>query len=211
MRKKSLILLAICFFIYNPLIGDNQDNNQILASELSFSREEIRFDTTLVGKSNTDSVTIYNTGIEDIFIDSIFTIFDQFSILSYDTLISPADSMIIHAIFNPDQQGEQWDSIFVTYHPEDYSFTSLYMSGFGSLPEPDLEVGKTVLIFNDTEYGLSDSLQLAIWNAGDTLLQITQIYADLDEYTVSFSDTSIFPGDTVNLLVQFSPAGRGIF
>jgi predicted outer membrane repeat protein len=211
MRKISLILLAICFFISNPIIGDNQNNGQIMAAELSFSREEIRFDTTLVGKSDTDFVVIYNTRIEDLFIDSIFTFFDQFTVLPYDTLISPSDSTVIHAVFSPEQQGEQWDSIFVIYHPEDYSFIHMYISGFGSLPEPDLEVDPSVLIFNDTEVGFSDSLQLAIWNAGDTLLQITKIYADLDEYTVSFSDTSVLPGETVNLIVQFSPTRRELF
>ena len=85
---------------------------------------------------------------------------------------------------------------------------ALYYDQGGSIPQPQIELSVSELVFDSTFVGETDSLAFIITNAGDADLILYEVFCNLQDIFLidwNLRDTLVVPGDSLEIQVVFSP------
>ena len=114
------------WFVDNVYLG-------LPAPAIAASEDTVRFDTTLVGNSSIASLSITNSGLDDLTVsDVISTNATVFSVDTTSFTLSPGSSLAVNVTFTPNQSGLLTGSLqFVSNDPVTDTLT-IYLEGVGS-------------------------------------------------------------------------------
>ncbi|KUG24742.1 hypothetical protein ASZ90_005446 [hydrocarbon metagenome] len=80
-----------------------------------------------------------------------------------------------------------------------------------SLNTPVFHTNKSTVTFDDVQIGTMEQRNVIIYNLGNALLSIESIFATDTNFSVSHNSAAIFPGDSISLIIEFSPSKTGLY
>ncbi len=162
----------------------------------------LEFDTVFVAESGVLSLTISNDGNAPLLIDSIYTTSPLFEVSFTDSLIETTADLQI--TFTPAEFGEVSDILYISSNDPDDGLMEIPLSGFGYYLSPDIELESTSIDFGGVMDGLTSVEVFHIYNMGAGVLELDSVYCT-ENFTVSETDGSVAPGESLALEVSFSP------
>ncbi len=105
-----------------------------LIAKIYIPTAALSFDSTLVDSTSLKYLTIYNQGIVELKIDSIYTDNEQFLVENTPLSILSGDSATIMIHFTPNQQGEISGLLFIQSNDPLQPAVDINLSGVGKIP-----------------------------------------------------------------------------
>jgi hypothetical protein len=173
---------------------------------ISVSSDQLDFGAVGVESESVQTLTIQNTGVNDLQINSIETTDDAFSCSNTSLNLLPDEQQEIEITFLPNEIQEYVAELVLTSNDPDEPILNVNLTGNGvTAGEPDIQVDIEAMDFGQVEVG-QDSLQtLVIQNRGELELEITEITIDSDIFTFTPQISSIEPGGSEEMEVAFVP------
>jgi len=174
--------------------------------QLQFSEDSLFFPDTYVGSEEILALTITNSGENDLIIwEMNFGMPGVFSTTwdPNDSLLVPGEDLVIDVVFAPQAFGIYIDFMEIVCNGID---KSVYL--YGTTFSPEIELSADSLEFADTAVGETDSLELKIYNEGTddlVIFDITNTQTEVFNTDWNQIDSVIVPGDSLELMVYFSP------
>jgi len=178
-------------------------------------RTSIRFGDVVNGKSRKDSVTIVNTGIGPLVINSISTSKSVFTVSPNSGTIAPFGSMKVYVTFAPPLRGFlQWrDLFFMNNTAKGKDSILVDGNGTGVDIKAVFTVSPSLLNFDSVQVGTTKVDTLRVTNTGNTRLNITDVNllkSSSGQFTVWPDFGMLYPGDTEAFAVTFTPTSTGL-
>ncbi|MEM1057290.1 MAG: choice-of-anchor D domain-containing protein [Bacteroidota bacterium] len=185
-----------------------------LAPDITVAPDSLEFGPVLIDEGAEGTVVIRNEGTSDLTVSSLaLTVETEFSILSGSPgVVLPGDSLEVLIEFVPSVSGTLADTLTVLSDDPDEPSIQVELTGLGLAPEitatPDsLGLGAVMI-------GASVQDTVVVRNDGNSGLTITSL--DLaSSSTLAFAiesgggPTVLAPGDSVEVVVSFSPTVEG--
>ncbi len=167
--------------------------------------ESLIFDTTAVGSSSVDMLSITNTGSDTLLIYNLFSPDSIFSVnlSSFDLFLS--ESQDVQVTFTPLQQNAYDGDLFIISNDPDTDTLGLPVAGVGFIPAPEIFVDPMSLTFDTTAVGSSTVKLLSITNIGSDTLLIYNLFSPDSIFSVNTDSLNVLPGDDQIVLVTFVP------
>ena len=167
--------------------------------------ESLIFDTTAVGSSSVDMLSITNTGSDTLLIYNLFSPDSIFSVnlSSFDLL--PSESQDVQVTFTPLQQNAYDGDLFIISNDPDTDTLGLPVAGVGFILAPEIFVDPMSLTFDTTAAGSSNLKLLTIYNIGNATLTISNISSTESVFSTNLTSYDIQPGDSQMVQVAFTP------
>lgn len=186
---------------------------------ISADKESLDFKTVIVGSSRTLSVTISNTGIDDLVVSNLLisgsSLFDLNELVPETPFtVSIGSSVIIPVDFVPYSAEPSAGTLTIESDDPDQPEldVSLSAEGYDLTVKPKINVSTESLDFDKVVYGLTSTLTVIASNTGNTALSISNISItgssdfSLAELDMTFPYSVPF-GSSLNIPVIYNPSG----
>jgi hypothetical protein len=110
------------------------DELSYFASDIGLSQDYLLFDTTTVGDSSSQFLTITNSGNTELIVHSVYTDSSVFQPVDTNFTIGINNSFTFEIFFNPTAGGFVSDTLYISSNDNDESFITVPLSGFGYQP-----------------------------------------------------------------------------
>ena len=167
--------------------------------------ESLIFDTTAVGSSSVDMLSITNTGSDTLLIYNLFSPDSIFSanLSSFDLL--PSESQDIQVTFTPLQQNAYDGDLFIISNDPETDTLVVLLTGVGFILAPEIFVDPMSLTFDTTAAGSSNLKLLTIYNTGNATLTISNISSTESVFSTNLTSYDIQSGYSQMVQVAFTP------
>tara|TARA_B100000745_G_scaffold100261_1_gene63954 strand:+ start:101 stop:1810 length:1710 start_codon:yes stop_codon:yes gene_type:complete len=167
--------------------------------------ESLIFDTTAVGSSSVDMLSITNTGSDTLLIYNLFSPDSIFSanLSSFDLL--PSESQDIQVTFTPLQQNAYDGDLFIISNDPETDTLVVLLTGVGFILSPKISVDPIYLTFDTTAAGSSSLKLLTIYNTGNATLTISNISSTESVFSTNLTSYDIQSGYSQMVQVAFTP------
>ena len=200
---------------FNMLIGSNDPGNAQVsvpctltvngAAAWAIGQTCLDFDSTMIGASDSKTLTISNTGCDTLKITNIQSNVASIVPALTSAYIMPHDTLSIPVVFTPVASGGISGSLTVT---SNIGQTTLCLNAAG-LPAPAISIDQTTLISN-LACEVTETKDIIIRNNGQANLNL-QISPNGNYFiTLSGNSATIIPGDSVIITFSFDKTGLSI-
>ena len=167
--------------------------------------ESLIFDTTAVGSSSVDMLSITNTGSDTLLIYNLFSPDSIFSVNTDSFNILPGDNQIVLVTFVPNQPTDYSSDLFIVNNDPETDTLVVLLTGVGFILAPEIFVDPMSLTFDTTAAGSSNLKLLTIYNIGNATLTISNISSTESVFSTNLTSYDIQPGDSQMVQVAFTP------
>ena len=167
--------------------------------------ESLIFDTTAVGSSSVDMLSITNTGSDTLLIYNLFSPDSIFSVNTDSFNVLPGDSQIVLVTFVPNQPTDYSSDLFIVNNDPETDTLVVLLTGVGFILAPEIFVDPMSLTFDTTAAGSSNLKLLTIYNTGNATLTISNISSTESVFSTNLTSYDIQPGDSQMVQVAFTP------
>ena len=164
------------------------------------------FGNVKLGVSKTDSITITNTGTDNLDITNVTIANMYFKVTPHSGVITPGSSQKFYVTFTPLVVGLQSDYVYFN-HNAGYYTDIVDVRGTGVASK--FSVGPTALNFGNVKIGTSKTDSILVTNSGGDDLIISSISSSNGVFTVTPSNGTILPGSYQKFYITFSPTVIG--
>jgi hypothetical protein len=187
-----------------PLLAEAHAPASIEVEPLSLS-----FGDVLLDGASKGSITIHNTGGDELRVESVATT-APFRPELFNAVVAPGESQTIEVSFEPTALGlERTDLLIASNDPERGTVTvRLDGTGVDHLPRPRVEVSPSALDFGKVRVGEKAETVLSIRNTGTDPLSVTNLVL-LPPFSAPTRGREIPPGSALSLPVTFAPSSPG--
>ncbi|WP_340102436.1 Ig-like domain-containing protein [Rhodohalobacter sp. 8-1] len=168
----------------------------------SISTNSISFGDVKPGSDKTEYVTLTNTGVIDIQVDSVVTSNMAFGVDLQSTSLKPDSSLSIAATFSPDQIGEYNDSLRVYVKDMEAMVVSLDGRGAAAIAE----LGISAQNFGNVKVGETSEKSFWLYNKGNLALSLDALLLKGEVFSTRLSAEQIPAFDSLAVTTSFSPA-----
>jgi len=167
--------------------------------------ESLIFDTTAVGSSSVDMLSVTNTGSDTLLIYNLYSPDSIFSanLSSFDLL--PGESQDIQVTFAPLQQNTYEGDLFIISNDPDTDTLVVLLTGVGFILAPKIFIDPMSLAFDTTAAGSTNLKLLTIYNTGNANLTISNISSTESVFSTNLTSYDIQPEDSQMVQVAFTP------
>src|SRR6185437_1608818 len=221
------ILVAVKFAPTGPgaasgaiSIGSNTANSPgtislsgvCLQALVSASATRVSFGKVVVGNTNTQPITLHNSGNAALTFSQLAARGAGVSLtgLSTSTAIAPNSSATFNAVFTPASSSAVSGSITLVTNGVPSPLV-IDVTGTGSAASTSLGVSPASLNFGTVTPGTSRSLSSTLTNTGNSNINISSVAVTGAGFSASgvSSGTVLMPGQSAALMITFSPASTG--
>jgi len=167
--------------------------------------ESLIFDTTAVGSSSVDMLSITNTGSDTLLIYNLFSPDSIFSVNTDSFNVLPGDNQIVLVTFVPYQPTDYSSDLFIVNNDPETDTLVVLLTGVGFILDPKISVDPIYLAFDTTAAGSSNLKLLTIYNTGNATLTISNISSTESVFSTNLTSYDIQPGDSQMVQVAFTP------
>ena len=167
--------------------------------------ESLIFDTTAVGSSSVDMLSITNTGSDTLLIYNLFSPDSIFSVNTDSLNVLPGDDQIVLVTFVPNQPTDYSSDLFIVNNDPETDTLVVLLTGVGFIRAPEISVDPIYLAFDTTAAGSSNLKLLTIYNTGNATLTISNISSTESVFSTNLTSYDIQPGDSQMVQVAFTP------
>jgi hypothetical protein len=180
-------------------------------AQLTANPTGLRFGTIVIGQSETQPVTLTNSGSSSVTISGMNSNVVAFKVtnLSFPYTLAAGASTSINVTFTPTAKGFVGQAITFASNASNKSLT-LLVAGVGVTSE-SLTPSPTSLSFGNVAVGASSTLPVVLTNSGSTYVVFAQAQTSGTGYTLSGATlpTILAPKQTLTLNVTFTPQSSG--
>jgi len=178
----------------------------------------IDFGSVKVSTSFTETITVKNTGSEDLIIETLSIIGNEFSIKNdtcSDATIPPDNSCTVDIVFSPTSEGDKSATLEIPSNDPDTPIVNVPLSGKGIPPQPNISVALESLNFDTVGVGKTSTQTVTITNTGEAALVIGILSitgTNLDEFSIendTCSNQTIPLNNSCTVDIVFSPTSEG--
>ena len=173
--------------------------------------ESLIFDTTAVGSSSVDMLSITNTGSDTLLIYNLFSPDSIFSVNTDSFNVLPGDSQIVLVTFVPNQPTDYSSDLFIVNNDPETDTLVVLLTGVGFILAPEISVDPIYLAFDTTAAGSSNLKLLTIYNIGNATLTISNISSTESVFSTNLTSYDIQPGNSQMVQVAFTPTETIIY
>lgn len=208
------------------LNGTGRFNENFIAA-INLSQYAIDFGEVYLNEDSVVYLTIYNSGLAELVIDSDISrfsgaggIFFSADSLQNDLLIAPGDSTILGIRFTPVNEGPTEASLHLASNDPNNNETEVTLSGSGAFSDeffPRFGISPSAINFGEVYLNQDSILSLTVYNSG---LANLILYPDSLNFTGSgasyfaidsiITEAVIASGDSLIINVRFSPKTAGL-
>ena len=167
--------------------------------------ESLIFDTTAVGSSSVDMLSITNTGSDTLLIYNLFSPDSIFSVNTDSFNVLPGDNQIVLVTFVPNQPTDYSSDLFIVNNDLETDTLVVLLTGVGFILAPEIFVDPMSITFDTTAAGSSNLKLLTIYNIGNATLTISNISSTESVFSTNLTSYDIQPGDSQMVQVAFTP------
>ncbi len=176
------------------------------------------FGDVTIGESSSMTVTIENTGDDDLKLGQLNlagTDFAKSNDNCANTTVAAGDTCTIKVTFVPQTEGAKNATLSIPSNDPDTATATVTLTGNGIAAVvlvPDISVTPTSHDFGDVEVGDSLSVTVTIENTGDENLELGQLNlagTDFAKSNDNCANTTVAAGDTCTIKVTFVPQTEG--
>ena len=167
--------------------------------------ESLIFDTTAVGSSSVDMLSITNTGSDTLLIYNLFSPDSIFSVNTDSFNVLPGGNQIVLVTFVPNQPTDYSSDLFIVNNDPETDTLVVLLTGVGFILAPEIFVDPMSLTFDTTAAGSSNLKLLTIYNIGNATLTISNISSTESVFSTNLTSYDIQPGDSQMVQVAFTP------
>jgi len=167
--------------------------------------ESLIFDTTAVGSSSVDMLSITNTGSDTLLIYNLFSPDSIFSVNTDSLNVLPGDDQIVLVTFVPNQPTDYSSDLFIVNNDPETDTLVVLLTGVGFIRAPEISVDPIYLAFDTTAAGSSNLKLLTIYNTGNATLTISNISSTESVFSTNLTSYDIQSGDSQMVQVAFTP------
>jgi hypothetical protein len=172
----------------------------------------VAFGNVVVGSSNSDVVTLKNTGNATLSFSQVSVSGSGFSTsgLSTSSTVPAGGSLNFDAVFTPASATSASGSITLATNGSPAQI-SIPLTGTGTAATQTLSVSSSSLSFGNVQVGSTNTLTASITNSGNSNLSISGVTVTGAGYTTSgvTSGMILSPSQSVTLTVNFAPTSLG--
>ena len=173
--------------------------------------ESLIFDTTAVGSSSVDMLSITNTGSDTLLIYNLFSPDSIFSVNTDSFNVLPGDNQIVLVTFVPNQPTDYSSDLFIVNNDPETDTLVVLLTGVGFILAPEISVAPIYLAFDTTAAGSSNLKLLTIYNTGNATLTISNISSTESVFSTNLTSYDIQPGNSQMVQVAFTPTETIIY
>ena len=171
--------------------------------EIDLSTTSIDFGTVILNSDVVDTLIIANTGNDILNVTDITNSLSVFTINTTNFSVLPDEFLEVYVTFSPTENISYEDELII--HSNDPLTPVVTADLAGNSLYPICNTEPTNFYFGEVNIGESVTDTLFIQNTGSAYLIVTDIYNELDVYTLSSNSALIPPQTTEEILVTFSP------
>ncbi|MCD4680755.1 MAG: DUF1573 domain-containing protein [Bacteroidales bacterium] len=189
----------------NPFVLKPCEMNINVSPSMSFSASCIAFDSIITNTSATDTLVIYNTCCDTLFLNNIFTSTVEFQVNESSLVIIPYDTADLLITFSPPSSGNYIDTLYLIGLGID---EKVCLSGIGG-GVPVISIDPVLI--DVTIFSCNDSITetLKIYNSGVVDLEYTITgYSGLNWIDIIPDNGTVALGDSSLINVKFRTAGN---
>jgi hypothetical protein len=180
--------------------------------DISLSDSTVAFGTIVVGQSTSRTLTVSNSGNQDLVINGLSTSTsangNTFSPSPTGAVrLAPGENQVVTVSYSPVAVGN--DKGALGFHSNDPDEGTIVVLLTASAVAPDVELSALDIAFGDVETNQSGTRMLIVRNTGNSVLDVNEIKSSHSQFSV---DTTFFslPADSSRiLLVSFTPSAEG--
>ena len=178
-----------------------------LSPDIELEDTTINFGGVMDGLTSVQKFTIFNIGDAELEVDSIYTT-EPFMVSPAKGLVATGDSLSLDVMFAPDDEAPFTGSLtIVAGNDPDENTLTVNLIGVGTAQAPIMTISKNKLDFGLIQAGQVVSRTTTLYNIGMLDLEFEGVLISGSIlFTTSFSDTTIAPGDSVEVIFQFAPS-----
>lgn len=174
--------------------------------KIYWSPEQISFSTTPIGQVSQKTLWIYNQGEQLLVVNSIRVSDNQFSVSESSFNVEPGKYQQLTVSYAPLRTGAASGVITISNNDVTNSNAEIRVRGDArELLPPVVAADKSEIYFGSVAVGDMSSRNLTIENEGEKALQISQIFAEDEQFSISATAFSLAPGASRLLIITFRP------
>jgi len=178
---------------------------------MSITPSSVSFGSIVDGTSNSQTITVKNTGTVNLVVSSQSVTGAGFSVTGFSAqTVAPNNTMAFNAVFAPTTAGSVTGSISLSTNVPG-SPTAIGLTGTGTAPTFVLGASPTTLTFGSVNVGNNSSLGVTLKNNGNSNITISGISGASGGFTTSGvgAGTILTPNQSATLNVTFTPTASG--
>ena len=178
---------------------------------MSITPSSVSFGSIVDGTSNSQTITVKNTGTVNLVVSSQSVTGAGFSVTGFSAqTVAPNNTMAFNAVFAPTTAGSVTGSISLSTNVPG-SPTAIGLTGTGTAPTFVLGASPTTLTFGSVNVGNNSSLGVTLKNNGNSNITISGISGATGGFTTSGvgAGTILTPNQSATLNVTFTPTASG--
>ncbi|MBT4946244.1 MAG: choice-of-anchor D domain-containing protein, partial [Candidatus Marinimicrobia bacterium] len=177
-----------------------------LSPDIELSTNTINFGDVMDGLIETQLLHVYNTGDAALELDTMYCT-GNFSVMPSNGTVNIGDTLTLEVTFAPDDETSFAGTMtIVTGNDPDEDTLMVSLSGTGTQQSPIMELSDDSLYFGVVVAGQTVTRQTTIYNTGMLDLEVEELnMAGSELFTTDFSDATVEPGDSVDVVFQFAP------
>ena len=171
------------------------------------------FGEVLLGHFASWDIAIFNHGLVDLYIPTVFSDNPDFSLSnSIPDTIAPGDSIYVTVVFEPSSMGPSSGNIAIHNDDPDIPIVFITVAGVGTIPQPDIQFSATSHDFGSLLLGESRTWQFSVSNEGLAALTVHSITSSNSDFSIispEFPQTILTSGE-IDVEVSFAPSLVGV-
>jgi len=220
---KSNSFLRICFTSNSKLFMDIPVKGKTPVPELTVDADPVEFGRLEPYTQESRFVTISNTGADDLVFSEItveyrigsYVLPTDFSLANENcSVLAPGESCQVEISFYPRKTGSQQSYLNISSNDPDQPYRRIRITGSAQHPRAQISVYPYKLEYGYVAINDTVTESLRINNTGDldlTISNITLSGTNADQFTFNSSCSTILPGDSCHMTVDFTPTFSGDF
>ena len=172
---------------------------------ITLNPASLSFGDVAINTSETQQISVKNTGDETLKISSITSSDPAFSVSSTEFTLLPNKEFILFVTFSPAQERSYSGTLTIQSNAAEKTKT-VALTGKGvAPPSPVITLNPASLSFGDVAINTSETQQISVKNTGDETLKISSITSSDPAFSVSSNEFTLLPNKEYILFVTFSP------
>jgi len=198
-----ILIITLLTFCVSPSFGAQ--------TQLQFSPASLKFGWVTIGQSETQLITLTNTGQTSVTVSAITAGDAEFSVsgLTLPLVIAAAQTVSVNVMFSPTQKGWSRGTITFTNNSSNPNL-GLTVVGTGVTSE-SVSAAPTNLSFGQVGVGSSATLPVVVTNTASWKVTLSGIQVTGSGYSASGPNLPVVlnPGQSVSVNVAFAPQSAG--
>ena len=176
------------------------------SSDIALDLTSLDFGGVMDGLTGTSLLHVYNLGETALEIDTVYCT-GNFSVIPGNGIVDAGDTLSLEVTFAPDDETSFDGTLtIVAGNDPDEDTLTVSLLGDGTPQAPIMELSNDSLYFGAVVAGQAVTRQTTIYNTGMLDLEVEELNITGSElFTTTFSDATIEPGDSVDVVFQFAP------